>query len=80
MRSSEVFCPQMACPARGQRGQGNIWVHSRQPVRYKCTVCGKTFSARGDALLWSAHGGGDDHAGGDAGRPRLSDPGGGSSL
>jgi transposase-like protein len=46
MRSSEVFYPQMDCPARGQSGQGNIWVHSRQPLRYKCTVCGKTFSAR----------------------------------
>jgi transposase-like protein len=52
MRSSEVFCPQMECPARGQRGEGNIWVHSRQPVRYKCTVCGKTFRERAGTIFF----------------------------
>jgi transposase-like protein len=52
MRSSEVFCPQWECPARGQRGQGNIWVHSRKPLRYKCTVCGKTFSARSGTIYF----------------------------
>ncbi len=39
------FCPNMACPARGQSGEGNIVVHSRKETRYKCTVCGKTFAA-----------------------------------
>lgn len=36
----------MDCPARGQVGEGNIGVHSQQRQRYRCRVCGKTFSAR----------------------------------
>ena len=36
----------MDCPARGQVGEGNIRIHSRQRQRYRCQVCGKTFSAR----------------------------------
>jgi len=39
------FCPNMACPARGRIGKGNIVIHSQKEVRYKCTVCGKTFAA-----------------------------------
>jgi transposase-like protein len=35
----------MACPARGQRGQGNIGIHSRKDKRFICTECRKTFSA-----------------------------------
>jgi transposase-like protein len=46
MRSSEVFCPNQECPARGQVGEGNIRSHGQARVRYKCTVCGKTFSGR----------------------------------
>lgn len=41
-----TFCPNMDCPARGQVGEGNIGVHSQQRQRYRCRVCGKTFSAR----------------------------------
>jgi transposase-like protein len=41
-----VFCPHLACPARGQTGQGNITIHSQREARYRCTVCRKTFSAR----------------------------------
>ena len=36
----------MDCPARGQLGEGNIRIHSRKRVRYRCTVCGQTFSDR----------------------------------
>jgi transposase-like protein len=36
----------MACPARGQTGQGNIRIHGKARPRFKCVVCGKTFSAR----------------------------------
>jgi len=43
---TQVFCPNEACPARGQVGKGNIKIHSRKEARYRCTVCGKTFSAR----------------------------------
>lgn len=46
-----VFCPNLACPARGQSGQGTIGIHSRKEQRFLCTVCHKTFSAtKGTAL------------------------------
>jgi transposase-like protein/IS1 family transposase len=35
----------MACPARGQTGQGNIGIHSCKDKRFICTECHKTFSA-----------------------------------
>jgi transposase-like protein len=41
-----TFCPNLACPARGQIGQGNIRVHSQKQQRYRYLVCSKTFSAR----------------------------------
>ena len=34
--------PNLACPAGGQAGQGNIGVHSKQEQRYRCHVCHKT--------------------------------------
>lgn len=39
-----VFCPNEACAARGQIGEGNIRVHSQKDGRYKCNVCGTTFA------------------------------------
>ena len=30
MDPTTVFCPNLACPARGQTGQGNIGIHSRK--------------------------------------------------
>ena len=39
------FCPNLDCPARGQRGQGNVRVHSHTERRYRCTTCGRTFAA-----------------------------------
>jgi transposase-like protein len=45
MDPTTLFCPNTACPARGQRGQGNIGVHSRKDKRFICTACRKTFSA-----------------------------------
>jgi len=44
MDPQTIFCPNLACPARGQVGKGNIGVHSRKERRYKCSVCGKTFA------------------------------------
>jgi transposase-like protein len=38
-----VFCPNPACPARGQVDKGNIGVHSLKEHRYKCHVCNGTF-------------------------------------
>jgi len=44
-------CPNLACPARGQTGQGNIGIHSRKEKRFICTECRKTFTAtKGTAL------------------------------
>ncbi len=46
MNPQAVWCPNLACPARGQVGQGNVGVHSQRERRYCCHVCGKTFGAR----------------------------------
>ena len=46
MDPQTVFCPNPDCPARGQSGEGNIRIHSRAEQRYRCQVCGKTFSGR----------------------------------
>src|SRR5258706_629527 len=45
MDPTTTFCPNMACPARGQTGQGNIGIHSCKDQRFLCTECHKTFSA-----------------------------------
>jgi transposase-like protein/IS1 family transposase len=44
MDPTTTFCPHLACPARGQSGQGNIGIHSRKDRRFMCTQCRKTFS------------------------------------
>src|SRR3954470_8525966 len=46
------FCHNPDCPARGQRGRGNIRVHSRKERRYRCTTCGRTFAATHDTPLY----------------------------
>ena len=40
-----AFCPNLACPARGQVGQDTITVHSWKERRYRCQVCRRTFAA-----------------------------------
>jgi transposase-like protein len=45
MDPATTFCPNPACPARGQGGQGNIGIHSRKDKRFICTECRKTFAA-----------------------------------
>ena len=45
MDPTTTFCPNLACPARGQTGQGNIGIHSCKDKRFLCTECHKTFSA-----------------------------------
>jgi transposase-like protein len=45
MDPTTTFCPNLACPARGQGGQGNIGIHSRKDRRFICTECRKTFTA-----------------------------------
>ena len=44
MDPTAICCPNLACPARGQRGEGNLRIHSRKDRRFLCTVCHKTFS------------------------------------
>ena len=52
MNPQAVFCPNIACPARGQQGKGNIGVHSRSEERYICHACGHTFSASKGTLFY----------------------------
>jgi transposase-like protein len=40
-----AFCPNLACPARGQVGRDTITVHSWKERRYRCQVCRRTFAA-----------------------------------
>src|SRR6266487_240651 len=44
MDAVQVFCPNEHCKARGHIGQGNIVIHGKKRLRYRCKVCGKTFS------------------------------------
>jgi len=51
MDPTTVCCPNWTCPARGQRGQGTLGIHSRKDKRFLCTQCHKTFTAtKGTAL------------------------------
>src|SRR5581483_449541 len=43
--ASQLFCPNMDCPARGKRGAGNLVSHGKARERYRCKMCRKTFSA-----------------------------------
>jgi transposase-like protein/IS1 family transposase len=51
MNTSEQFCPNETCLARGKIGEGNISIHGRKRPRYQCHRCGKTFSARKGTLF-----------------------------
>ena len=51
MNPQAQFCPNEACPARGQSGEGNIGVHSRKDSMYICHVCKKTFAERKGTLF-----------------------------
>jgi transposase-like protein/IS1 family transposase len=46
MDTSNQFCPNEACSARGKIGAGTITIHDRQRHRYRCKVCKQTFSER----------------------------------
>ena len=45
MDPTTTFCPNGACSARGQTGQGNLGIHSCKDKRFRCPECHKTFSA-----------------------------------
>ncbi len=55
MNPHDVFCPNPDCPARGRCDEGNIHVHARTPLRYRCRVCGKTFGARAGTPFYRRH-------------------------
>jgi IS1 transposase len=44
MNPTLAFCPNLACPARGQAGKGSIGMHSRKEKRLLCRQYGKTFT------------------------------------
>jgi transposase-like protein len=52
MNPQNVFCPNIACPARGQQGKGNIEIHSRKEKRYMCRVCDKSFSGTKGTIFY----------------------------
>jgi transposase-like protein len=49
------FCHNLACPLRGQVGHGNIGVQSKRERRYRCKVCGTTFSATKGTTYYRLH-------------------------
>ena len=46
MNPQPSFCPRITCPSRGEVGKGNLRVHQAERNRWKCSICGKTFSGR----------------------------------
>ena len=48
----ELFCPNLDCPARGQKGKGNLQVHSQKDQRCRCNVCGQTFATTKGAIFY----------------------------
>jgi transposase-like protein len=55
MDSRGIFCPNLQCAARGRGDQGNIRVHSQRGRRYRCTVCGRTFTATTGTAAYRVH-------------------------
>ncbi len=51
MDTSQVFCPNLECCARGKKGEGNIRLHDRKRQRYRCRVCKQTFGERRGTML-----------------------------
>ena len=52
MNPEEQFCPNIDCPARGQRGEGNITIHSQKEKRCHCNVCNTTFAVSKGTLFY----------------------------
>jgi len=50
--TQELFCPNIACPARGQVGKGNIHVHSQKDKRGICDVCEQTFTTTTGTIFY----------------------------
>lgn len=52
MNPEEIFCLNSDCVAKGQRGRGNIQVHSQKEKRCICTECGQTFSVSKGTIFY----------------------------
>jgi transposase-like protein len=52
MNPQEQFCPNLDCAARGQRGKGNIQIHSQKDQRCVCNVCGQTFATTKGTIFY----------------------------
>jgi transposase-like protein len=52
MNPQELFCPNLDCPARGQKGKGNIHAHSQKDKRCICEVCGQTFTTTSGTIFY----------------------------
>jgi transposase-like protein len=55
MNPQEIFCPMIACPARGQTGKENIHIHSLKDQRCLCDVCGQTFTTTKGTIFYRLH-------------------------
>jgi len=55
MDPHSVFCPNPACPDKGQSGGGNVGIHSQKKRRYRCTTCRKTFAATQGTAFYRLH-------------------------
>lgn len=59
MDPTMTLCPNLACPARGHTGQGNIGIHARQNRHFICTQCRQTFAATYGTVLYRLRTAGD---------------------
>ncbi len=55
MDPHRVFCPNPACPDKGQPRRGNSGIHSQKKRRYRCTTCRKTCAATRGTALYRLH-------------------------
>jgi transposase-like protein len=55
MNPQELFCPNDACRSRGIVGAGNVIRHCQRQQRYKCKVCGRTFTPGKGTAFYRLH-------------------------
>lgn len=46
MHPQPTFCPNLDCPSRGKKNQGNLHPHQSLKNRWRCDVCERTFSGK----------------------------------
>src|SRR5258708_31230270 len=51
MDASKVYSPNLDGMERGKSGEGNIISHGKRRARYRCKICGKTFSAQAGTMF-----------------------------